>query len=261
MPVLFLGFLIGLVGSLFFKVGEVIYDVMRAVGPWVQTIVGAVRQVVDVVARHAGDFFRAIAHGARAIFSNVVQPVAQSIARWYSKFKAFLDRVFGPIIKVVDWVNKFLDKVWTKVIAPILDVLEKIRLVFQGLDALGVDWAGKVADFLRQVESKIYEAFREVRTWVNTFTSWLDLLLDPRGWIRSTPFLWTFVQFGGNVVNLLARLGIDPLQMAEHRALIEQYKPTVAIASIERFRSGELVDDVGIQTAVARLRGGDIGKA
>lgn len=260
MPFLWLGWLFGFIGSLFIKVGEVVFDVIRAVGPWIQDLVGAIRNVVDVVGSNAGRFFRWIANAARGIFDHVLQPIVRAVQKWFERFRGFLDRVFGPIYKIFEWVNNFLDKVWSKVIAPILDVIDKIRLVFRFLETLGLEWAGAVDRWLQSLETRIYDAFREVRTFVNNIISWVDLLLDPRGWIRQVPFLWSIYQFSGNVLNLLMKLGIDPLTKDRLKLHRQQYEPRPLGDVVQRFRSGELKGDFRIQQAVARFRSGLTGK-
>lgn len=256
---LFLGFLIGLIGSLFVKVGEIIYDVMRAIGPWVQTLVGTVRSVVDTIARHAGDFFRFIANGARGIFSNVLVPVARALQSWFQKFRDFLHRVFDPILRIVDKINGWLDTVWRKVISPIIDVIDKLRAIFSLLDQLGVSWAGAISNFLRTLETRIYDSFREVRSFVNTFSSWIDLLLDPRGWIRSTPFLWTIYQFSGNVFNLLTKLGVDELTPARLELTKQALAPTAIDSTVAAFRDGTIRNSFAVTQARARFNSSQSG--
>lgn|GEM_PF-6521286 len=254
MPILFFGWLIGFIGSLFIKVGEVIFDVIRLVGPWVQQLVGALRDVVNIIASNAGRFFRFISGAVRSLYANILTPAVQALQRWFERFRGFLNRVFEPITNVFKWINEFLDKVWTKVIAPILDVIEKLRLVFRLLEELGVSWAGAVERFLQSLETRIYEAFREVRTFVTNIQSWVDFLLDPRGWIKATPWLYTLYKWSGNVYNLLLKLGIDPLNKDRLRLLREQHEPTPLTPTIERFKTGVLRQNFGMQSAVARLR-------
>jgi hypothetical protein len=253
-PILFLGWLFGFIGSLFVKVGEVIFDVMRAVGPWVQEIVGALRSVVDTMAGNIGRFFRWIAGAARALFDHVLSPVVRALQTWFQRFRSFLDRVFAPIVKVFNWINDFLDKVWSKVIAPILDVIDKIRLVFRFLETLGIEWAGAVDRFLQALETRIYDTFRDIRSFVNNVFTWLDLLLDPRGWIKQVPFLWSIFQFSGNVVNLLTKLGLDPLNKDRYKLARQDLEPTELTTTVEKFRAGGFREDWQIKAIAARFR-------
>lgn len=249
------GWLIATIGSLFIDVGKIIWDVVRAIRPIFEAVLNGIRIVIDRIGSNAGRFFRAIARGARSLYDHVVAPVVDAVRLGFERFRGFLDRVFGPVFRVLDWVSDFLDKIWSTVIAPILEVIDRLRLIFRLLDELGVGFAGAVERFLSQLQTTIFNAFREVRTFVNTVTSWFDLLLDPRGWIRSTPFLMTIWKYGGNVFNLLLALGAaDSRTQTRVADFQERNVPKPLASSIDRFRSGELRNHPQIQMTVARFK-------
>lgn len=249
------GWLIGLIGTLFIDIGRIVWDVVRAIRPIFEAVLNGIRFVIDRIGQNAGRFFRAIASGVRTLYNVVISPVVDAVRIGFDRFRGFLDRVFSPIFRVLDWVSDFLDKIWSRVIAPIFEVLDRLRLVFRLLDELGVGFAGLVERFLERIQTEIFNAFREVRTFVNNVTSWFDVLLDPRGWIRSTPFLMTIWRYGGNVFNLL--LALDPTQerTATRVADFKQRNlPKPLAASVSRFRDGTVRGQPALQQTVARFK-------
>jgi len=254
MPILFWGALVLLIASVFVSVGRTVLDVIRAVGPIFQAVWSGINLVVRTIAENAGRFFRLIANGLRSVWDGVIKPVVDAVWKVIDKFKQFLDRVFAPIRAAFEWVSKLLDTIWTKVIAPILDAIEKIRAVLRILAELGVPFAAQLERLLQIIEQKIFDSFREVLNWVNTVSSWFDLLLDPRGWIRSTPFLMTVWKYGGNIVNLLAALGAD----VRHKELIRGFRdsnPTREVFQVSAdLKAGVYRDKGYARDAFARLR-------
>lgn len=248
------GFLFGLIGSLFVNVARIVLDVVRAVAPIFQAVWNGINFVISRIGENAGRFFRAIAGGLRHVWDGVLRPVIDAVSRLVAKVRAFLERVFAPIRKAFEWVNNLLDTIWTKVISPILDAIEKVRAVLRILAELGVPFAGVLERVLATIEQRIFNAFREVRTWVNTVEGWFDLLLDPRGWIRSTPFLMTVWRYGGNIVNLLAKLGFDPRHEMQIEAFRRQYELTPPSEIAREVTTGEGHYRITAQMAVARLR-------
>lgn len=251
------GWLFGLIGGVIRDIAGIVVRVVRAVMPVVQVIIDGIKAVIVEIGTNAGRFFRYIAGAVRSFYDAVVKPIVDAVRIGFERFRQFLNKVFSPILKVFDRINDFLDTVWSKIIAPILEVLDRLRFFFRLLAELGLDWAGAVDRFLERIQTEIYNAFREVRTWVNTATQWFDLLLDPRGWIKSTPFLMTIWKFGGNVLNLITTLGaVDPQRRARLDDWQRSHAPRPMSRAVEKFRAGELARHGGIQGAAARFRSG-----
>jgi len=228
--------------------------VIKAVVPIIAKVFNFVGKVLVRVGKAFGAFARSIANAATALWDGVLKPAIDTLVSWFQKFKGFLERVFKPIVDLFKWINEWLDKIWTKVIAPILDVIEKLRLIFKILAELGLDWAKVVERFLQQLETRIYEGFREVRTWVNTLELWLDILLDPGGWIKSTPFLYTVYKWGGNILHLMTKLGLDPLTPARLEEQRAQNPRLPLSKTVEKFKARGYTEDPGIAMAAARFR-------
>lgn len=260
MPILFWGALFGLIASIFVRVASSIVVVIKAVVPIIVRVFDFMGKVVVRVGRAFGDFARTIANGAQMLWSNVLKPAIGAIQKFFQRIAQFIDKVTAPIKAILEKINRALDWVWTKIIAPILDVIEKVRLVFRLLAELGLEWAAAIDRILQQIETRIFDAFREIRSFVNTISSFIDLLFDPRGWIKSAPWLYTLFKWGGNVVAILTKLGLDPLtpaRLEEHRAA-NQLQPLAS--TVARFRDGTIRQSDGVQQAAARFRSRQSGK-
>jgi hypothetical protein len=207
-----------------------------------------------------GDFARTVANAAKSLWQHVVSPALEAVRTFFERAGQFIDKVTAPIRAVFERINRALDWVWSRVIAPILDVIEKVRLVLRLLAELGVEWAAKLDAILLALETRIYDSFRTVREWVNTFQSWIDVLFDPRGWIRATPWLYTLYRWGGNALGILTALGLDVTTSARLE-LIRSDNPRRPIsATVERFRDGTIRNASGVQNAAARFRSRDTGR-
>lgn len=250
----FWGAIILAIASLFVSVARIVMDVIRVLAPIFQAVWTGINFVIRTIGENAGRFFKWIVGALRDVYDGVIRPVIDAVVNGFKKVQQFLDRVFKPIREAFEWVNDALDWVWTKIIAPILDVIEKVRAVLRILAALGVPFAALLEKFLQVLETKIFETFREVRDFVNTIFNWFDILLDPRGWIRSTPFLMTIWQFGGNVVNLIAKLGGDP----RHALAVDVFRAEHPLTPFEQIasdlRRGVHPARGAAELSVARLR-------
>ena len=261
MPVLFIGFIIGLIVSAFVAVGSAIVSVLAVVVPIFVQVFGVIKFVVLQIATNAGRFFRFIVGAVRTLYERVLVPIADAARRYYDKFKAFLQRVFDPIIKIFEEVQRILNKIWDKIIAPILSALDKVRAVLKLLAVLGVPFAERLERILQRIQREIFTRFQQIQQWVNTATFWLDLLLDPRGWIRSTPFLYTVFRYAGNIVNIVTKLAD---RSGFHRETLTQARrenpPKGVDVTVERVKTGEIRNSAAVQSAAARFRSGQSGR-
>lgn len=255
MPVFFLGALISLIGGLIVSIGNVVLQVVRAIMPILSQVFDVIRLVVQRIGENAGRFFRFISGSVRALFRDVLRPIVDAARTYYERFKGFLQRVFGPVIKIFEAVNRFLTRIWDKIIGPILDALDKVRAALRVLAKLGVPWAGKFEELIQAIQREIFERFRQVQNWVNTATFWLDILLDPGGWIRFTPFLNTVYRTAGNILNIITRLAdVGRKSEMENQVFRERNIPTGIERTVERVRAGEVRKSFAVQNAAARFR-------
>ena len=261
MPVLFFGALISLIATVFVRVADVVLRVVKAIIPIVDKVFGVIKTVVVRVGQNAGRFFRFIGKAARSLYRDILVPLTDAVKRFIDKVEAFLRRVFDPIIKIFDRVREVLNKIWDKIIRPILDAIDKIRAALRLLAALGVPFVAAIEKVLQAIQQQIFTRFVQVQNWVNRATFWLDLLLDPRGWIKSTPFLYTIWRYAGNVLNLVTKFAdLDGASAETIRQHKEENRATGLSPIVERVKSGEVRKSFAVQNAAARFRSRSTGK-
>lgn len=249
------GIIVGAIISIFTTIAHGIVQFAVAIWPVIVRVFNVLGSVITRVARAIADFARTIATGVQALYDHVIRPVIDAVQTFFERVENFVNRVLEPIKAVLDRINRALDWVWDRIIEPVLDVIERIRAVLRLLAELGVGWAATLNRILQIIEQRIYDTFREVREFVNTFETWIDLLLAPEGWIRSFPFMYTVFRWAGNIQGILTNIGLDPLA-GSRRELVRNDNPRRAVpVTVERFRSGFYREHPGVQTAIARLRG------
>lgn len=255
MPVFFLGALISAIASAVIAIADVVMRVVRAVMPIVARVFDVLKTVVVRVGQNSGRFFRLIGRAARALYRDILVPLVDGVKRFIDKVETFLRRVFDPIIKIFDRIRAVLNKIWERIISPILSAIDKIRAALRLLGALGVPWVNAIEKVLQSIQREIFTRFTQIQTWVNTATFWLDLLLDPRGWIKSTPFLFTIWRYAGNVLNIVTKLAdLDGKNVEFVRAHREEFRATGLKPIVVRVKSGEIRKSFAVQNAAARFR-------
>lgn len=246
--------LFGLIAGIFVQVAQSIVTVVSIILPFLKAVFFGLAKVIVRVGRAFGDFARTIASGVKSFVDGVLKPLAKGVAEFFRDAGDWLRRVTQPIRDVLERINNALDWVWERIIAPVLDALEKVRAVLRILAELGVPFAAQLDQILQRIEQTIFNTFREVRSFINNVFGFIDILFDPRGWIRSTPFLYTTVKWSGNIVNLMTKLGIDPRILLEN----EEYRaanPTTPPAAVaELFAAGGYRNHPGVTQAAAAFR-------
>lgn len=261
MPVLFIGFVIGLVVSAFVSVASAVVSVLSVVVPIFIQVFGVIRRVVVTIASSAGDFFRSIVTATRTLYDRVLAPIVDAARSYYDRFQKFLRRTFDPIIKIFDKVQETMTWIWDRVIGPIVDTIDKLRAALRLLAKLGVPFAAKIEEILQAIQRTIIERFRQVQSWINRATFWLDILLDPRGWIKSTPFLYTVFRYAGNIMNLVTKFAdSDGFSRESVKLARERNIPKDVAVVIERVKAGEVRSSFAVQNAAARFRSGQSGR-
>ncbi len=245
---------------MFIKIGAVVVQVCKVIVPILRRTYDVLKHVFGKVAHAVGVFARAMAKVGSAFYDHIIQPVVDTLYTWFERFKHVLNKVFAPILKAIEWVNKVLDKVWAKVIQPILDVLERIRMIFKGLGMLGVDWAQALADIIEQIERQIYESFEKVREILNTIVYYIDTLLDPAGWIRGAPFLRSITKWGPGCAAIISALGIEPGHQERLDERKDRVGPVPFSEGVTAFWNKDVQKHAAVILATSQFKRGETGR-
>lgn len=242
------------VSSLFIDLGRIVLKVVNVLRPVLEKVFDVTKAVFIRVSEAVGVAVRAIVKGVRIFWDKFLKPLGLTLKRWFEKFEAFLKRVTQPIFDVLERINAILQKVWDKVIAPILTAIQRVRLVLRGLAALGVDWAKVLDQKLAAIENRIVSVFNDITEFVNNIADFVDSLLTPFGWIQGRPWLLSTQKWAGGMMSIFFGLGI-PIDLDERSArILAEAEPGGIDESLRALAAGEVERRPGIQDALVRLR-------
>lgn len=168
--------------------------------------------VLKLLGRYAAKFAVWVKDRFEQLWNLKLKPLIQALYRFLQKIQTFLREHFGWLLNAVKRVAQFLQTVWTKIIAPILNAIGWIRAILQLLAKLGVKWAADLDRWLAQLELRIYNAFHWLQSWVNRALLILDAIIGPNGLIRGLLLLASLDPIVGAVVRLLVRYGTAPYE-------------------------------------------------
>ncbi len=128
-----------------------------------------------------------------------LQHTFKSIERWlgnlycdYQRLKDKLERVFGPIVRFMQKVQRWYDMIWKRWVVPVLNLMQRMRKVLAIFKLFHLKWAQKLDADLAWLEGKIAKNFLFVRRWLNLFGNWVNFLVDPAGALRMFPLVAGF---------------------------------------------------------------------
>lgn len=168
--VAFLGFLILL--------GELIWKGLEVAGKITLTVLHWMVINLSLVVTKIGNGLKALGSGllvaakrtwefTRKLYDDVLKPAWGKFWGWFDKFRAWLDRTFGPVL---DWLKRLRDnlllfyKTW---IRPWLDLIDVTRKLLRVLASLHVGWARALDARLAKIEELIEKPFRLVLAKLN----------------------------------------------------------------------------------------------
>lgn len=182
--------------------------------------------------------------------TNVLLPLFQWLSARIRWLRAWLKRIFGPLLKVLWRLRKELLEFYTKYIRPILDVIEVLRFITSTLGRLGVKWAAALDARLAQIESAITVNFQKILSTVNRVTSTLNSIVTLELLFQRVPFLASLRRDLPQWAEMFWRAQVRPLTAAQRARLREAPEtPTVQ----ERAEETRVLLERGDGPAAARL--------
>ncbi len=138
-----------------------------------------------------GQWFGKILDVLRRFWRHVLQPFLQFIGDMLRILKYELERIFGPILKLIRNAIQFVRDIYRNFVRPILDVIDAFRVFLKGLGALGVDWAKELDRKLGEFEDKINAPFLSLLHILNQIAGYIDRIMTLDGiftrliWLQS----------------------------------------------------------------------------
>jgi len=160
-----------------------------------------VYQALVFVVLHVWAALQALARLFVRLWETIIKRGVLKLFELYDRVREWLERVLGPVIRILQRIRQILDSIFNTYIRPILDVIQRVRRVLRVLRLLGFKWAEKLDRRLVAIETAITEAFLFIRGWIVLVQDILERIVDP-------DLLLTAGIFGGSLGKWLGRLGL-----------------------------------------------------
>lgn len=209
-------------------VGTAIVSSLAAVIPILFAMWEKIFAVFKVAAGAIAKVSSAVWSFVKPVWTQILRPVVTTLLEYWDRFYTFLNKVISPILDGLEWIIDVVTGLYYNYVQPVLDWMERVRLVLSGLGSLGVGWAGNLANLISTVQDAINQVFRTVLEHLYQVVNIINDLVDPAGWIKGRIFLTSVRRWSGGVVSILVGIGIDPeLELRRRRAEAEAVIPTI----------------------------------
>jgi hypothetical protein len=195
-----IGFLAGLFGFGKDAVGALASAVTK-LGSWTANAVRSIRDVLSVIT-------------GKGIWDGIKR-VARAL-------DALRKRLAGWIAPLLEWLKKardWLDWIYHRVIRPLINLIQRLRMFLVVLRQLHVKWAEKLDKILVRVEADIYKTFGAVRAAVNDIITILEEIQEPGGLFRAGIVLLSAAKYATEIQRILSALGLHALDSADTKRL------------------------------------------
>lgn len=170
------------IGDLFSGIGSLaaslwsafswLYSLISAVFVGIYNLLVQVFQFLYGILGKVGGLFKKIWDG---FFKGLLTRLANAII----KVHQWLETHLAPLIKFLQKVRAYIDRIYNRYVRPILNTIQQIRRVLLVLRALHIKWAEELDRRLLDIEGRIAQAFLTVRGALNAAISWLSAATDP----------------------------------------------------------------------------------
>jgi len=103
----------------------------------------------------------------RGLYDDVLKPAWQKFWKLVDAVRDALDRVFGPVIDILNAIRREILEFYDRFVRPVLDTIDVIQKALRVLSSAGVEWAKKLDDYLTKLEEKIQAPFTFLLRKVN----------------------------------------------------------------------------------------------
>lgn len=166
---------------------------------------------IATLATQVGAFFRSIFGSTSKLWTRVIKPALSKITTWAKWLQQHLSKWFGPIITALKRVRGVVQKVYRRVIRPILDTIDIVRKTLQLLALLGWDDAKKLDAKLASLSAKIEEPFMLVVRKLNEAINWIDRIITLDGLLQRVTLIRSLIQYRRDVSRIAIRSTFNPL--------------------------------------------------
>jgi hypothetical protein len=165
--------------------------ILDALGQFLAYVVNLVVAIANFLAgaiEAIGKFFLAIVQRVgnvfRWIYEHVFKGVLIKVANAIMRAHQWLEDHLAPVIKFLQKVRAYLDRIFKLYVKPILQLLQKVRQVLMVLRLLHVKWAVALDHRIAQIEGDIARIFLQIRGTLNSVIDTLNSVTTPSKFVR-----------------------------------------------------------------------------
>ena len=187
---LVVSFLGSLFGGLFG--GSSWQDAFTAVSTYAQdgfNFFGGLTEQIYDYAKHAFSWVRNV---LRDIWENFFKQIFRGLLHAVDQVHKWLEAHLGGIIRFIQKVRSYVDRIFRLYVKPFLNMLQHIRQVLAVLRALHVKWAIALDRRLLAIENQVSGVFLQVRGILNGVIDIMNLIVDPMRLLRQPTLVLSF---------------------------------------------------------------------
>jgi hypothetical protein len=136
-------------------------------------------QVIEAVGNFFLSIFRAVGRFFTWVYDRLLKGVLTKFVNAVMRLHEWLEEKLAPILRFIEKVRAYLDRIFKLYIRPILRLIDHIRKILLILRLLHVKWAAELDTRLGQIEGQITRLFLEVRGYLNFVIDTLNAIVDP----------------------------------------------------------------------------------
>lgn len=158
-------------------------------------------------------------------YEKVLKPAWGKFWSWFDKFRRWLDRTIGPVLR---WLRRLRDNLlafWRTYVRPWLDLIDATRRVLRVLNSLGLRWAGALDRRLGEIEEAIERPFRLLLEKLNEVINVVNRIITADGLFQRLTLLRTLARDYGEIGKAIYERFARPLTSEEERVYKEAFKP------------------------------------
>jgi len=229
--------LFGLISSLFSRLSGIFFGFLISMFNFVQAITLFLLDVIGIEARGANTSFNNLRVFSGAFWGGLLRKLWANILILYAKIRDRLERILGPILRVIQRIRRWLDEHIYPSIRRYLDLIQRMRRVLVIFRIFNIKWAKALDARLAKKEAEVARGFTLVRGKLNEIASLLNVLLDIDLILRAEPFVKSLGNAAGYIADLMHQLGLRPLPSADEDAIRTAQVRVTIDGTVEHMRA------------------------
>lgn len=148
----------------------------------------------------------------KAFKESALIPMLRWLRDHIAQLKAWLKKIFKPLIDNLLLIRKHLLRIYNKFVRPVLEVINVIRFITGTLSRLGVKWAQELDLKLAQIERAIVRNFQTILQHLNRVIDVVDSVVTFDILFQRIPFLRTLVRDAAYLNRIWWHINLDEIE-------------------------------------------------